>query len=113
MERIEKNTKAVIDFLKSTVSVQRKDESIYEQLILDHENRHYLILWLGFNKNGSFIDKVILHFEVKSDGKIWVLANWTETDVAEELMQRGVAVSDIVLGFFPKEIRKHSGYAVA
>ena len=113
MGRIEKNIQAVTDFLKASVSVQRKGERIYEQLIFDHENRHYLILWLGFNKSESFVDKVILHFEVKADGKVWILANWTETDVAEELILRGVATTDIVLGFFPKEIRGHSGYAVA
>ena len=34
-------------------------------------------------------------------------------DVAQELMDRGVAISDIVLGFFPKEVREHTEYAAA
>jgi len=55
----------------------------------------------------------VLHFQIKADGKIWILANWTEDDVALELVERGVLKQDIVLAFQPESVRNLSGYAAA
>lgn len=113
MDKLNKNIKAVTDFLKSTAEVKQEAEKIYEQLIFDYDNRHFMMIWLGFSDKGGFTDKIMLHFSVKDDGKIWVFANWTEIDVAETLIESGVLSSDIVLGFQPKHIREISGFAVA
>ena len=43
--------------------------------------------------------------------KVWIQCNWTELDVAEELMEQGVERNDIVLGFIPENERKYTGYA--
>ena len=114
MEKIEKYTQAVIALLseKATVNIS-ENEKIHEQIISDTIKKHYLLMWLGFNDNDGFVDRVILHFQVKEDGKVWILANWTEDDVAEELVRKGVDKNDIVLGFQPPYIRPQSGYAVA
>ena len=53
------------------------------------------------------------NFYSKKSGKVWIYANWTEIDVAEALIERGVLSSDIVLGFQPKYVREVSGFAVA
>jgi hypothetical protein len=113
MERIKKHSEAVIRLLQEMACPLREGEKIYEQVIFDRENHHYMLLWLGFNQIGSFVDRVIVHFQIKPDGKIWILANATEEDVAETLTKMKVKPSDIVLGFHPEQVRAHSGYAVA
>lgn len=113
MDKLNRNINAVINLLETTAEVERVDEKIYEQLIFDHNRRHYMMIWLGFSDKGGFTNKIMLHFEVKESGKVWIYANWTEIDVAEALIERGVLSSDIVLGFQPKYIREVSGFAVA
>ncbi len=51
-----------------------------------------------------------MHFDIKEE-KVWIQCNWTELDVAEELMAKGVERNDIVLGFIPENERKYTGYA--
>ncbi len=70
---------------------------------------------VGVGKNAVFVGERFMqvHFHVKKDGKVWVLANWTEEDVAEALIKKGVLQQDIVLGFHPQSVRAHTGYAVA
>ena len=51
-----------------------------------------------------------MHFDIK-DQKVWVQCNWTEIDVAQELIGQGVEKQDIVLGFIPAAERKYTGYA--
>ena len=86
MEKIEKYTQAVIALLseKATVNIS-ENEKIHEQIISDTIKKHYLLMWLGFNDNDGFVDRVILHFQVKEDGKVWILANSSATSSSVQL----------------------------
>lgn len=53
-----------------------------------------------------------MHLEIKGD-KIWIQQNWTELQIAQELVKRGVPAEQIVLGFLPEYMREDSEYAVA
>ncbi|NJN34128.1 MAG: XisI protein [Saprospiraceae bacterium] len=108
MDKIKKYEQSIINLLQSMVS-----EDDFETLITDKENHHYFLQWMGFNDHNRFIDKPLVHFHIKPNGKIWILANATEEDVAEALIQKGIPKSDIVLGFHPSNFRKHTGYAVS
>lgn len=46
-------------------------------------------------------------------GKIWLMVDNTDVRIAEELVDRGVPRTDIVLGFQPEEVRKFTDYASA
>ena len=46
-------------------------------------------------------------------GKIWIQQNMTEIRVAQELVNRGIAKTDIVLGFQAPEMREYTDYATA
>ena len=52
-----------------------------------------------------------MHFTIRNN-KIWLLANSTEHDLAQELVDKGVPKEDIVLGFHPSYMRELSDYAV-
>ncbi len=45
--------------------------------------------------------------------KIWLQYNGTEIDIAQELLDRGVSKSDIVLGFQAAHRRRLTDYAVS
>jgi hypothetical protein len=53
-----------------------------------------------------------MHLDIK-DGKIWIQRNMTEMDIAAELVEKGVAREDIVLGLHPPYKRPYTGYGVA
>ncbi|WZI67234.1 MAG: element excision factor XisI family protein [Gloeotrichia echinulata DVL01] len=41
-----------------------------------------------------------IHLDIK-DGKIWIQHNMTEADIGQELVEKGVPASDIILGLHP------------
>ncbi len=82
-----------------------------EQLILDSERDHYQILTIGW-ENGKRVYYPIFHLDIRN-GKIWVQEDATDFDLVGQLERRGVAKTDIVLGFQPPYKRALSGYAVA
>jgi hypothetical protein len=53
----------------------------------------------------------IIHLDLIA-GKIWVQENRTDVDIAQELIDAGVAPTDIVLGFHPPELRQLGNFAV-
>ena len=87
-------------------------EGIEKQIISDVKNNHFQLVETGWYEK-QFIYRVIFHFDIKPDGKIWIIVNNTDTLVAEELVKQGVPSQDIVLGFHPLNIRAHTGFAVA
>ncbi|HOY20375.1 MAG TPA: XisI protein [Haliscomenobacter sp.] len=82
------------------------------QMITDTRNNHFQLVETGWFEK-QFIHSVIFHFQIKPDGKIWLFANNTDMQVAEELVKRGVPASDIVIGFHPQSVRQFTGFAVA
>ena len=102
--------KILIDFLVS--ESDRKIEGIDFQIVKDIENNHYQLVETGWYAK-RFIYVVLFHFQIKPNGKVWILVNSTEVLVAEELVKKGIAPSDIVLSFVPEKVRQHTGYAVA
>ena len=85
--------------------------SVKAQLLLDRVHQHYQSLSVGWH-NGQSMCVVSFHFDL-IDGKIWIQQNNIDALIADELVERGVAKEDIVLGFVPENVRVHSGYATA
>ncbi|MFK7981644.1 MAG: XisI protein [Saprospiraceae bacterium] len=113
MDRIKKYQKAILDFLSTYAEdIYGNDPSgIETQVIADKKNHHYLLLRLGWS-NKKHIHFCPFQFDIKND-KIWIQVNNTETMVADELMQRGVPKSAIVLAFHREDMRQFTGFAVA
>ncbi|MEM1001809.1 MAG: element excision factor XisI family protein [Bacteroidota bacterium] len=83
------------------------------QLITDKEKGHIQLFKAGFNKVGKFRFHVIFHFQIKGDGKVWVLVNNPDIEVGIEFMKAGLNSQQIVVGFIPPKLRAYSGYATA
>jgi hypothetical protein len=87
----------------------RKDSTY--QLVIDNKNHHLQVIRNGWDDD-RLIHHFIFHFEIKSDGKIWIWVNKTDMDLGQELRLKGIPNSDIVLGFHPPYLRDLSDYAV-
>ena len=110
MDKITSYQQAILDILKKYASVRPSNmKNVENQLIIDKESHHYQLMRIGWNKD-EFVHDCVMHFDI-IDSKVWIQCNWTEIDVAEELMTRGLSKHDIVLGFIPVEERRYTGYA--
>jgi hypothetical protein len=82
------------------------------QVIVDTQHNHFQLIETGWYEK-QFIHSVLFHFQIKPNGKIWLLANNTDVMIAEDLVKKGVPASDIVIGFHPENARQFTGFAVA
>ncbi|MFG3816675.1 XisI protein [Limnothrix redekei] len=81
------------------------------QTLFDSEHDHYQVFAIGWY-NKQRIYGCSMHLDLKQ-GKIWIQANNTELDIAQNLVERGIPKEDIVLGLQPPNFRRFSGYAIA
>ena len=112
MEKIKKYQKIILALINEMATDVSDAEEEHEEIITDTKHHHYCLQWLGFDEDGRFVNKPLLHFQIKRNGKVWILANLTDEDIAEALIARGVQRMDVVLGFFPRTLREHTGYAI-
>lgn len=70
----------------------------------------YQLVHVGWHGDRRIYD-CILHLDIR-DGKIWLQHNGTENDIAAELVEMGVAKTDIVIGFHSPFKRQFTEYAV-
>ena len=81
------------------------------RLIMDTENDHYQVLYTGWQEDKQ-IFSVLFHFDI-INGKIWFQRNNSDYDIMEDIENRGVPKSDIVLAFHAPQIRSLTEYALA
>jgi hypothetical protein len=113
MEKIMRYQKIIIDVLNEHAKVIPANlPGIEIQVISDPAHHHYQLVHLGWS-GSQFIHSVLFHLDIKSDGKIWLQANYTDSLIADELVAKGVPKSDIVLGIQPPYARPYTGFAAA
>lgn len=89
------------------------EDGIDNQSIIDTEGGHFLLFSVGWS-DSHWIYSSFVHIDVREDSKVWLQHDGTDLKIAEELAQRGIPKSDIVLGFQPPHARKLiEGYAVS
>ncbi|MGM3304380.1 XisI protein [Anabaena sp. WFMT] len=111
MERLEHYRQIIRQVLISHATFESGDSDIECQLVFDTENDHYQILDIGW-EGMKRVYNCYIHLDIK-DGKIWIQRNMTDVDIAQELVEMGVAKEDIVLGLHPPYKRQYTGYGVA
>lgn len=86
--------------------------SIEYQAIVDENGGHFQLLSMGWS-GYKFVYQVLMHFDLKPNGKVWVQQNNTEILIDKDLGEMGIPKTDIVPGFKPEEMRALGGFAVA
>jgi XisI protein len=111
--KIKKYEKIILALLEEYAAYKPVNvENVENQIIADTVRHHYQLVSIGWQKN-TFIHDTVFHFDIKDDGKVWLQTNGTDVDIAAELVERGIAKSDIVLGFHAPRVRPYTGYAAA
>lgn len=82
------------------------------QVIIDKSNTHFQLVRVGW-WDSRRTHHCALHIDLKDDGKIWIQEDWTEIGIANQLVEKGVPKSDIVLAFYAPFRREDTGFAVA
>lgn len=113
MDTLKKYQDAVVKVLSDFVAVPHSlRRGLERQLVADREHNRFLVITFGWPDEDEMAYSTLLHLEIK-DGKIWVQQNWTELEIATELIEQGVPKSDIVLGFVPAYARQYTEFAAA
>ena len=110
MEKIDRYRKIVTDYLSARLTPAMYD-TIETYTVFDEKQDHYLLMDAGWIKDVNRVYGVIIHIDIK-DGKLWIQWNGTEDEIADELVELGVAKSDIVLGFHMPYKRQFTEFAV-
>jgi hypothetical protein len=113
VSKIKKYEMAVLSVLNDNADDHLKDDTYQKIVIADKSAQHYQLLATGWTNNNQFFDNILIHFQIKPDGKIWLWENNTEIPVAQILVEMGIPKSDIVLGFQPPQYRQYTGFAAA
>lgn len=112
MEKIKQYEQIIISVLKEHQAIKPFNEAIEKFVLVDSENRHYQLIYSGWQEN-QFVHFTVFHFQIKQDGKVWLLVNQTDIQIAKELVEHGIPKTDIVLGFQPPQYRQFTEYAAA
>jgi hypothetical protein len=93
-------------------AAERTDAEMEYQAISDTQNHHYQVIRTGWYDDG-FIYNVLFHFQIKANGKIWILTNQTDIPLEPLFEKWHIPKSDIVPAFHTPEIRAFAGFALA
>jgi hypothetical protein len=111
MDKVEKYREYVQRLITRYVSDDEDRGDVEVQLMMDTVRDHYQWMnvgWEGFKR----VYNCFIHLDIK-DGKIWIQQNWTEDDLAADLVEMGVPKEDIVLGLHAPYKRPYTDYGVA
>ena len=111
LEKVQRYQAIVRQLLTEYASYKPSHGDIEVQTVFDPEDNHYQVVALGWNGKER-IYGCSIHLDIKGE-KIWIQVNNTELDIGQDLVDRGVAAEDIVVGFQPPYLRLYSGYATA
>lgn len=93
------------------MNISYANADIENQAVFDPETDQYLIVSVGWDKDGR-IHGCLIHVSI-INSKVWVQRDGTEDGITNELVQAGISKDDIVLGFHEPEVRPYTGFAVA
>ncbi len=112
MDKISLYEQAICEILEQYAQKKRHlSPKVKSHLIIDREHKHYQLLSVGWVQD-KYIYTTAFHFSLEDD-KIWIHQNNTEVLIVDELCEKGVVKSDIILGFISEYARSYTGFAVA
>lgn len=112
MDKIVKYQDILEQFLEEEAAIPYAHQDLEREVLVDRKRNHFQLFVTGW-ENNKFYHNIIFHFDIKNQGKIWIQQNNTELQIADELINRGIAHEDIVLGFRHPKLRAFTGFSVA
>jgi XisI protein len=112
MDKTIKYENVIIALLHEFAEFWRSSRGVKNQVVADKENHIYQLNMFGWQNGKVYVHLVAFHLEI-IDGKVWIHQNNTEAMIADELIEKGIAREDIVLGFLHERDRDYAHYAAA
>jgi hypothetical protein len=113
MEKITQYQTIIADLIKE-IGLWVVEDNIETQVIIDHENGHYLLFSVGWYENTKREYAPFLHIDLKANGKVYLQHDGTNLKVALLLGEKGIVKSDIILAFHAPQRRHYvEGFATA
>lgn len=111
MDKLEQYRKIIEEVLTEQASYKLSNSDIEKELIIDRERDHYQVFLVGW-EGLSRVHSCSIHIDIKGD-KVWLQRDYTDAEIAGQLMERGIPKEDIVLGFHAPYKRPYTGFAIA
>ncbi len=111
METIETLRKAIRDVFAEWEKLPRMPSDWKIVSVQDDRHSRYTLQHVSFAQD-RYDTRLLAYLEIR-DGKIWILTDNTEEGIASELLEKGAAKDQIVLGFYSPQMREVGEFAVA
>jgi XisI protein len=110
MGKVEHYRQIVQELLTSYSQINFGDPELVSELILDPIRDRYQVVYVGWSDEQR-IYGCSLHLDIINE-KIWIQHDGTEGGIANELIDRGVPKTDIVIAFHSPFKRQFTEFAV-
>jgi hypothetical protein len=110
MDKVDQYRQVIQEILLEHSQIQPAYGEIEMAVIFDHERDHYQVMRSGWLQKQR-VYGVLIHIDLKGE-KIWIQYDGTEVGVANELLEKGVPKTDIVLAYHSPFMRQYNGFAV-
>ena len=97
MDKVKIYQDYIKQLLKDHADFNPNYDEFETQVLADDDQGYYYLMRIGWNDDKR-IHSCLLHLDIKED-KIWIQYDGTEEGAANELINKGVPKSDIVLGY--------------
>jgi XisI protein len=111
MDKLEHYRQAVEEILTEHSHIKPAYGEIEMEVLFDRERDRYQVLRAGWLKKRR-VYGALIHVDIKGE-KIWIQYDGTEIGVANELTEKGIPTTDIVLAYHSPFIRQYDGFAVS
>lgn len=111
MDKREQYRNIIEEALTRHANALKDCSALRDKAVFDRQSDNYLIIREGW-QGPQRIHTVVTHLEI-INGKIWIQVDWIEHGIAADLEDAGIPKNNIVLGFYPPDVRPDTEYAMA
>lgn len=113
MEKIKKYQQIILKLLEEYAAIKSPFmPDVENKVIADTKNHHYQLVRMGWYKD-RHVHYTVFHFDITSDGKVWIQENRTDVKIDDELAIAGISPKDIVSGMQHPLLRQMTQSATA
>jgi hypothetical protein len=106
-----KRYRKIIEGIVRSYADRPSHGNIEPEVVIGADGNHYELMHVGWN-GSQRVHGSVLHIDLIGD-KIWIQHDGTSSGVASELAEAGIPKKNIILGFRPEHVRRHTDYGTA
>lgn len=110
MDKLAQYRKIIEEVLTEQASYTPSNIEVEKELMIDRERDHYQVFYVGW-EGLKRVHSCSIHIDIKGD-KVWLQRDYTDAEIAEQLLEKGIPKEDIVLGFQAPYKRPYTGFAI-